>query len=297
MNKSRKHHYLPRKYLKGFVNEFGSFFIYDKKTGKVFRNSPDNSFYESDLNTVTFPDGHSDDFIEAMYSKMESESWECFDRIAISSYKTQIAPLDKVSLFYFLLYLHWRLPSNLHFVDALCEKAFESGETLDFLQLKYKKEGQASDEIKQRVRGDHSFKKVLRLAVPFVPFHKDPLWAEKLSQWRFLYTQDERRFYVVGDNPIITEGLHDGDPVRCLDEFIFPVSGNILLVNTDKPLTNGLPPEFIMLYSMAIFERSSRFVACPDEDFLRTLVDQYSIYEKFGKKGTIIPEIFAYLQV
>ena len=51
-NLSRKHHYLPRHYLEGFVNDKSSFFMYDKVTDRIFTSSPDHGFHENELNTV-----------------------------------------------------------------------------------------------------------------------------------------------------------------------------------------------------------------------------------------------------
>jgi len=39
-NRSKKHHYLPRYYLKGFTDEVGKFFVYDKAEDRVFQTNP-----------------------------------------------------------------------------------------------------------------------------------------------------------------------------------------------------------------------------------------------------------------
>jgi intein-encoded DNA endonuclease-like protein len=51
---SRKHHYLPRYYLKGFTDAEDGFFVYDKQKDKMFRSGSIAAFYENDLNTVIF---------------------------------------------------------------------------------------------------------------------------------------------------------------------------------------------------------------------------------------------------
>lgn len=124
---SRKHHYLPRYYLRGFANEKERFFIYDKKEDKFFGSTPNNSFYQSDLNTINFSKTKKSDFLEAMYGKIESNARSALDHIRKSDNKAIIDPLDKAHVFFFLLCLHWRLPSNFSFLENHVSKLFSSG--------------------------------------------------------------------------------------------------------------------------------------------------------------------------
>ena len=50
---SKRHHYLPRYYLKGFTNSDNRFFVYDKEEERIFVSSPGAAFFENNLNTVT----------------------------------------------------------------------------------------------------------------------------------------------------------------------------------------------------------------------------------------------------
>lgn len=295
-NSSKKHHYLPRHYLKGFTNSDNTFFVYDKLKERIFLSNPDDSFFENNLNTVTFPSGESSDFLEDMYTEDENQSWGPFDKIRESTSKTTIELLDKMHLFLFLLILYWRLPSNIEFVEKLSEKAFLSNNEIDFFRLIEKSGENAPAEIAETIKGSSAFKKTFRQIVPFIPFYKDKDWAAKLENWRFLYTGDDKSWYIVGDNPIIIKGDSDHDFVNCLREFIFPVSGKILLININKPLNKGLPPEFGIQYNTAIIERSQRFVACQNKDFLGKLVKYYKIYVQFAKTNTIITEMFNMLE-
>ena len=96
----------------------------------------------------------------------------------------------------------------------------------------------------------------------------------------------------MGDSPIIVRGDSEHDFVNCLKEFIFPVSGKILLVNIDKPINRGLPPEFAIEYNTAIIHKAQRFVACQDKDFLEALIKYYELYVRCEKTNAIIPDMF-----
>jgi hypothetical protein len=198
-------------------------------------------------------------------------------------------------LFLFILFLYWRLPTNIEFAEKLSEKAFLDNNELDYFRLVTKGGEKAPEYTADRLKKSSAFKKTFRQVVPLVPFFKDKDWARKLENWRFLYTADEKSWDIVGDNPIIVRENNDLDIVNQLKEFVFPVSGKILLININQPLQKGLPPEFAIQYDAAIIENAQRFAACQNKEFLEALVRYYKMHVQFGKTGTIIPEMFKML--
>ncbi len=120
-------------------------------------------------------------------------------------------------------------------------------------------------------------------------------WERPLDDWRFLYSGDEKIWFMVGDNPIITHGYSDHDPVKCLFEFIFPVSGKILLLNSNVRKREVFPPEFTVQYNVAIIERAQRFVACQRRDLLEALIKYYKFHVQHERTDEIIIELFEML--
>lgn len=289
---SKKHHYLPRYYLKGFTDSKGSFFVYDKCTDKIFPTSPSAAFFKNNLNTVTLPNGSPSDFIEGLYTEMENQSWASLDSIRDSTLNTPIKPLDRMNLFLFLLFLHWSLPSNIGHIEKLSEEFFHADNELDYFRLASKTGDAVSKDAIERITSSPAFKKSSKTIVPFAPFFKDKNWAGKIENWRFIYSGDEKNWFVVGDNPIITQGDTDHDPVNCLNEFIFPVSGKILLVSVHRHISQELPPEFTIQYSAGIIERAQRFVACQNKNLLEALIKYYKLHVQYGKADNIIMELF-----
>ena len=74
MSISRKHHYIPKFYLKGFTNESSEFAIYDIKREVLKTNmfSTKSHFYELDRNTID-TGNEKTDFIEEFYQKLEDK--------------------------------------------------------------------------------------------------------------------------------------------------------------------------------------------------------------------------------
>jgi hypothetical protein len=294
---STKHHYLPRHYLDGFTNNENSFFVYDKQADNIFPSNPDAAFFENNLNTVTLPTGDTSDFMEELYTHMENRSWGALDRIRKSTHKTPIELMDKMHLFLFLSFLYWRLPSNMEYVEKLSEDAFTDNNEFDYFRLVKKNGERVPKEVTEIIKNSEAFRKSFKLIIPFVPFYKDKDWASRMDNWRFLYTGDAKSWYIVGDNPIIPRTENSQDFVNCLKEFVFPVSGKILLINAIKaPINKVLPPEFAVDFNAAIIQKSQRFVACQNKSFLEALIKYYKFHVQAGKTDAIIPEMYAMLQ-
>lgn len=287
---------MPRYYLKGFTNGDNKFFVYDKENDRIFVSSPDTAFFENNLNIVTLPNGHSSDFLEDMYTKIENQSWGPLDRVRESTYKTPIALPDKMHLFLFLSFLYWRLPSNIAYVERLSEKAFVDGGEFDYFRLVNKSGQRAPKEVTEMLKNSQAFKKIFKQIIPFIPFYKDRDWATRLEGWRFLYTGDGKSWDIVGDSPIIAKGDNERDFVNCLNEFMFPVSGKILLISIDKPLNRDLPPEFTIEFNTAIIQQARRFVACQNKGFLEALIKHYKFYSQYDKTDRIIPDLFGMVE-
>jgi len=292
---SKKHHYLPRHYLRGFTDSDGGFFVYDKHTGKIFAASPDAAFFENDLNTVELPNGNHSDFLEDLYTAIENQSWNSLDTIRASTFNTPIEPLDRMNLFSFLLFLHWRLPSNIAMADKLSSQFFREGNVLDYFKLLSRTGSAVPKEVVERVLNSPAFKKSARIILPFAPFFKDTNWWSNLAGWRFVYSGDENNWFIVGDNPVITRGESDHDPVDCLKEFIFPISGKILLISGHSPAGRTLPPDFTVQYSVVLIERARRFVACQNQSFLEALLKYHQLHVQYEKTDIIVRDLFEML--
>jgi Protein of unknown function (DUF4238) len=143
------HHYLSQHYLKGFTDEQGAFFVYDKKADKVLPpTNPRSTFFEKHLNTVTFPNGDVSDFLEKLYSAFEGQVWSSFDTIRASTHSTKIDPRDLRNLFLFLLIQHWRLPRNCAYAETFAADAFcEESDLFNFFTLERKDGGKVPDKV------------------------------------------------------------------------------------------------------------------------------------------------------
>lgn len=295
--RSVKHHYLPRYYLKGFVDGQGLLFVYDKREDRLLPEPlpPDVLFAENNLNTIALPTGGASDFLEDLYTKSENLFWDSLDRIARSTPDRAIELRDRMQLFLFLLILHWRLPGNADHIEQLARQLFVPDGELDFFKLKHRDGQKVPDEIKKAMRESPEFQKVARLVAPFAPFFGQD-WIAALQSWRFLYAGDRGNWYFVGDNPIVTRGANDHDPKTCLAECLFPISSSLLLAASPSPVVRLRSPEAILQFNLAMLKRATRFVACGRRDWLTAVVGLYRGEVARGTNGGIIDRMFRLLE-
>jgi len=268
--------------------------VYDKQTKNIFRSSPDNTFFENNLNTVTLKDGESD-FVEKMYSTMEGKVWQSLDNVRESTHDKRVEDLDKMNLCFFLANLHWRLPKNNAFVESLSKRFFTGDDDFKHFTLNSRTSESVPEKVIDAIRNSEGFRKSARLLIPFTIFQGNR-WSENIENWIFSYTGDSERWHMVGDSPIVTEGTYDGDPKKFLDRFIFPVSGRVMLINNGSRLTlKELPEAFLLQFNTALVHKAERFVACPREDLLEAVVKYYDHYVSHDMTHLILKELFWYL--
>lgn len=274
------------------MGDDGQFFVYDKKTGRKFKTTPDASFFENNLNTVELPSGEKIDVIEKLYAATEAEAWDALDAIRSTPVSGSVELRHRMDLYFFLLFLFWRVPGNHSDAETISSEAFTGSPVFDYVKLSKDDGTELPADALAEFKKSQAWQKSTKLLLPFAPFFQKDEWSKDLVNWRFVHSGDDQNWFVVGDNPIVTTGEKDTDPLSCLSDFVFPVSGKILLLSRAERQAQSFPPEFTVQFGVSVFERSSRFVACHREDFLDALVNLHGVYQRIGRTHMIIPELF-----
>lgn len=289
---SKKHHYLPRNYLKGFTNDEGLFYVYDKKNDVIFDKpvNPASVFFEKNLNTLVFPNGEVSDIIEKHYTEMESSTNESLNRIRNVKDRGPIDKLDWAYLFYYLNELYWRLPCNIKHANTILKDFFED-ERFKIFKLVHKNGKEVSRDYKSELTNNSIFKKTSKLMLMFAQL-SNPNLDEKVNNWDIYNVYNIENPFIIGDNPIITSGVYDNDPEKCLDECFFPISSDKLFVSTYNSRKKHLTTDLIVYIGLSILHRAQRFIAGPELEYLILLIHDYKriIFQK--EEHLIVNKLF-----
>jgi len=110
---TKRHHYLPEFYTKGFVNENNKLHVFDKKEHRFKKNefSPRQIFFEWHRNTLLI-NGKKDDFIEKLYGRWEDLLSPTYNYIKNQTGRIQYEVEDIFKLILLISLTYWRIPIN-----------------------------------------------------------------------------------------------------------------------------------------------------------------------------------------
>ena len=80
MPRSKRHHYLPQFYLRGFCRN-NTLWIYDRKKNEFRKQTPINTAVQSNYYSFEGEDGKTNTDIEMMFSQLEDSSKIMIDKI------------------------------------------------------------------------------------------------------------------------------------------------------------------------------------------------------------------------
>lgn len=289
MVQSKKHHYLPKFYLKGFTNREGNFFIYDKTKDEVRKSKPENSFFEKFRNTGFIKDGKSD-LPEKILAEFDNRSAIALERIRISSYKENVlTPEILYRIRFFIAFTFWRIPKN----DNLREKIIDD---FSFQELGFgffdEKSGERKKETELLLKDIDLFRKMYSSILPIVSFRKK-YKTQNYKDWRIIYRTNS--VHITGDNPIVSkENYVDFSSIQ--QNIIMPLSSQKILACT-KDAPKFFPPVFNLNMDILILCQSERFVCSSNKEYLKLLVAKHkkmSADEKIERK--LLNDIFHYFE-
>lgn len=273
---SRKHHYIPQFYLKGFCSTNKTFSVYDKEYDS-FRNqpqSPASNFFEKYRNTIKI-NGIRTDEIEKLYSNFDTQFSQLFDLIQSGESHQKIITKDGLYLLkIFLAIQFWRLPIT----DSLAKSYIQNfnleklGKAITFNDVPI---GEV-EEIKSSFKNDADFQYYFKcFFLPIITFN---IHSKKhdIQNWRIFDVEDESRWakHICGDNPIIVDQLDNFMSFN--GSLIFPLTKSRILIrsSSNKKLTE-LSASFSSMLSLLVFAQSQKYICGPDRQYILDIKDTY----------------------
>jgi hypothetical protein len=248
MPRSRRHHYLPIFYLKGFIDPDHSPFlwIYGKENDDIIKSNVVNAAVRKDYYSFVSPEGSMDpDTVETMLSTVESYAAPVFRKI-IERRDLNDEERSHFALFLALLYV--RVPSfrenleksmgdfmkKLNFFMASHKEGFEA--SIKRVERDTGKEiGMPIEELRKFVlEGEYDITVIpemsLAMGIELVPKFTEIFFH---MQWIFFTAPEDYKF-VTSDNPLsVYDPTYDPRSfwgIGLLNkniEIVFPISGDI----------------------------------------------------------------------
>lgn len=268
-NLSKKHHYIPQFYLRGFTNNKGSYYLFDKKTRKISCATPSNSFYEKDRNTGIV-DGVKNDDMEKFYGYYENKAAPYFNQLTKAFNDDELILNSKIirTIKFFIICLHFRTPGSDYAIDKLIDNMSFKECGFDFIQA-VAGSTIITPDIEEKLKKNNSFRKLYRLFIPF-SLTQSEYWTYDLKNWKI--HSHHNHYQVTGDNPIILK--HPIFSLQTGKELILPISSNKTLINTSFSNT-ALGFEFSFYQDLIILHQSYRFVCCENKEYFEELIDAW----------------------
>src|SRR5688500_3332498 len=120
-SKSKRHHYLPVSYLRGFTDSSGKIHIYDKVKDDFYSGKPENFFVEGHRNTTVLGD-EKVDFLEKLYAEIDAAGAQMLQKLKRLTFEGEFESELKMDILYFISFLRWRIPKMDKEADQLHKK-------------------------------------------------------------------------------------------------------------------------------------------------------------------------------
>lgn len=284
---SKKHHYLPQFYLKGFTNDKKEFYIYDKKNDSIRKSNPLNSFFENNRNSANIG-GEKSVLLEDIYAHFDDITAPILAKLrnqTIDTYNLSPEILGRIRMF--ICQLFWRVPRNDTFLSEKIDELSFNQTGFDIINKKTGK-SIADKNLQASLKGEEIFRKMYHIFLPFMSF-KSEYKKNDYQNWKTYFRAD--KVQLVGDNPVIVRDFKNFGSLN--EELIFPISNDKILVHTQQNKPTNLPPLFNLMTNLLIVQQSNKFVCCSDEEYLTKLIKNLYVHSKdFDFKENMTETIF-----
>jgi|SRR6056300_1579384 hypothetical protein len=258
-NTSRRHHYLPRFYIKGFVNSDGNLYAYNKTTRAIKSKSPKQVYFEWNRNLVDV-EGQENDFIEKLYGNGETSFAELYNNMI---YEMDFLIYNKLSLVLFIQMLYNRNPKMDSKIGEYLLK-FENKQTI--LRAKDVEGNEVSKEQYELIAKEEAKTKGMGIIKGLEGYKR---YSEEVLNLEIAYTPEGYpKNYLLSDYPFIVE---DESVDLFQSRFIFTLSSGIRVIYTKGSKIKKLSKDLQLHLDMLTFMQSSTYVCGTNDNYLRDI--------------------------
>jgi hypothetical protein len=273
---SKKHHYLPIFYLKGFADDNQQLFIYDKIRNEILEGqNPSSKFYENHLNNFRADGKVLFSFEETLFTPSDTRVSPLFSRFR-NAINYEFSAYDKVELLHFLSQLYWRSPETHEKYTELIKKDGFSNNYFRITKAGKTAKDEEIPEIIDKILNDTETQKMFKHIIPLTNGNIEEL--QKLAEkWKVIDLSTEQATFITGDNPFLINNKNFRMD-NVFEELIFPLSKNKVLILSDKS-PNFFDSIALANINILILHQSKRFIASESRNQLETVIKNYNNFK------------------
>jgi len=293
LNITKRHHYIPKFLIEGFVGEDGKLALFNKKTGRLdkLRKSPKQVFFEWHRNTFRI-NGKNTDIVEKNYQFGESKFSETYRKITNKQEQIELSTYDLFHLVYFISEIHWRVPNqDNEFLDYIKKMTPENS----ILKLKDKVTGEnISQELFSKIMNEPlaiANSKIIRAMESIAGVEKNKL----RENWKLYYvSQNNSQLNLLSDNPLIIR--HENTSNILESELIFPLSKGKIIYHTNGKNLKEISAENRINVDVLTFVQSNKMVCGPNSKYLEDISEFAKFYDTGNRLRDLKESVFGIFQ-
>jgi hypothetical protein len=291
---SKRHHYLPVFYLKGFSDNEQLIHIFDKKDNEFLPiASPKSKFYKNNLNNFVFDNQIKFTYEETFYTPLDTQSSTIFNKIRNLTIdnNADLNNSERFDLLWFITHLYWRSPYSNSSIEEIVKN---DGFSNKYFHVKNKQTGQvlSDNEIPEIIKSvliDKQTQKIFKAIYPLLDSNINEI-IKLLDNWHLFYLNDTNQGLITGDMPIIT--LNENFSLnQIFKRIVFPISKHrLLIINENAP--KFFETTLLHTINACIFHQAKRFVCSDDKELLNTIIDDYKRLQDSRLSDDLVEKLY-----
>lgn len=275
---SSRHHYIPEFLTKGFTNENGKVFVFDKIQDEVLakQKAPRSIFFEFDRNTVEVTNEISSSFIEdEFYSRIDDNGSQAIIQFRDENLKSIEFTIENTGhLLFFLIALFWRIPATDYAANDVIDKTLNASSDIDV-------EGLQTDPF---------FRKTERL---MLVKHMSEEMKRIGGQGKVICNihQPANAEFVIGDYPFLLQKTSNEFGRLFSNDYLFALSSNRIYSSTKSSIDNFSHIN-AALYNASIVHQSKRYICASNRETLENAIKTYRSYKDKWRENELAADAF-----
>jgi hypothetical protein len=294
MGISKRHHYLPQFFLKGFTGDDGKLAVYDLRKNELRekRVTPKQIFFEWNRNTFCVQ-GKETDFVEKLYQRIDNDFAQTYKKILEQKGRSEIKAKELMNLILFIGYTYWRIPKT----DQEIRKILRHSSAQELhIRIRNKMTNEnAPQDIIDRIINEPAFIETYRMVKPIFDYLKNDT-TKKLENWNVYYSPREaNELHVIGDNPIV---LKDNNVTNIFsNELVFPLTKGKGVFHSKGKKLRTIQPETKVNIDLLLFLQSERYICGPNESYIRALSKIAGYFTNDNQVNQLKEEVFGICEI